>query len=869
MNSASSNKKRINPPRWADRFLVWYCNPILLEEIQGDAYELFYRVGQKNKSKARWGFIWNVFRFLRWRNIRKDRIIKPSASGDMIKSYLKSGIRNMIRNATPSLINIVGLSIAIGIAVTVFVLEDSFYHLDTMHSKADRIALVVNHIKDGDDSYKSARSPHPLAELLKSNSSVEMVARAGRTAANVRVGELVFRERIFFADPEFMKMFDFEVINGDRNALSNKNQLLISRTIANKYFGNVNVIGKLMSVKFSDEYKYDFSIAGVLEDAPANSSMYLDILVPSAVWVEMNKERLNEWDLMLASNFILKKEGTDWNSVSKELDQYKNFQNKSDVLRPIQKVELIPLLDVAPASWNISGSLSWSNSPEAMTSLLYIGILMILLASFNYMNVAVASVTTRIKEIGIRKVIGGGKREIIFQFLLENFVLCSIALIVGSLLAYYFLVPGFNQSFPVKIEFSVSSWQMALAFFGGLLILIALISGAYPSLYVSSFSAVKILKGKEKFGSKSKFSKTLLTIQFALSITIVIASLLFVYASKYFEGMDWGYNQNETIIVRLQSPRQYEEINSLVRNSKNIVGLAGGQQHIGLSEKPTNIIYDGKEYSADGFPVGKQYLEVMNLRLKSGRSFDEKISSDKIEGVIVNETFIKKMGWTDPIGREFLCDSVKRYVIGVVEDFYYNDFYSSIEPTVFTLVDNEHFNFVVVKASNGKLLAAKDELKEAWKKIAPDEPTAVSYQSEVFDFFMRNSKANNNIMFFIAIVSIFLAAMGLFGLVSYNLTRRLKEFSVRKVFGAGMFEIFRLMSKDYLGIVIIALLVGAPCGAFLMNSLLTTIYPTVIPTNIWPYIVSVSIMVLMVGLTVFSQFRRVTREDPTETLRAE
>jgi ABC-type antimicrobial peptide transport system permease subunit len=483
--SVSSRGNHINPPRWADKFLEWYCNPTLLEEIQGDAHELFYRTVKNNRPKARLRFIWNVIRFLRWRNFRKDRIIKPSATRDMIQSYFISGIRNMIRNATPSFINITGLSLAISVAVTVFILEDSFYDLDSMHTKSDRIALVVNKIKSGDETYKNARSPYPLAEILKENTAVEMISRAGRTSANIRVDDKVFLERIFFADPEFMKMFDFNVLVGDRNALVNKNQLLISEDIAIKYYGNTDVVGKPMSIKFNDDkkLKYEFSIGGVLENTPANSSMYIDIMVPASVWVEMNKNNIDDWSKLLSSNFILKKDGSDWSSLDSDLESFKKFQNQADPIRAIQSSYLLPLKEVAPASWDISGSLSWSNSPEAMIAISIIGILLLLLASFNYMNVAVASVTTRLKEIGIRKVIGGGKRDIIFQFLLENVVLCFIALCIGTIVAYYFFVPGFNQLFPIKIAFAISSWKMAIGFFGGLLLIIALLSGAYPSIY--------------------------------------------------------------------------------------------------------------------------------------------------------------------------------------------------------------------------------------------------------------------------------------------------------------------------------------------------------------------------------------------------
>jgi putative ABC transport system permease protein len=492
-----------------------------------------------------------------------------------------------------------------------------------------------------------------------------------------------------------------------------------------------------------------------------------------------------------------------------------------------------------------------------------------LLATFNYMNIAVATVSTRLKEIGIRKTIGGRKSEIILQFLVENVVLCSIALMVGTVLAYYLLVPAFNELFPVKIAFEISSWGMAILFFGGLLLLVVLISGAYPALYVSSFNAVKILKGKEKFGSKSLFSKTLLAVQFTLSITLTVGNLIFIWASYYFQEKDWGYNQEGTIGIQLQNAKQFNEIKKEIESNKNVISYAGAARHIGKSAEPTISKIEEKEYSVTGFPVGFRYLESMNVRLKSGRLFDEKIESDKIESAIVNEAFVKKMGWTTALNQEFVCDSVKHYVVGVVEDFYYNDFYWDIEPVVFTIADEKEFIFMAIKAQAGSVGLVEGELKSIWKRIAPDDPSNIFLQNQVFDNYLKNNQANTQILYFISAVSVLLAAMGLYGLVSYNLTRRLKEFSIRKVFGANTVSIFRLMNGDYLWIVLIAFGIGAPLGAYLMDQMLTSIYPVKIPTTLWPYFVSITVMVLMVGLTIGSQLKRVVRENPTETLRME
>lgn len=869
MDSITPNPPLPRPPRLANRFLEWYCRPEVLEEIQGDAVELFFREAKKNKRKASWRFTWNVIRFFRWKNISKRKFSIHSTSFDMFKSYVLSGLRSLKRNAATSAINLIGLSVAIGCAIMIFMLEDSFYNLDTMHERGDRIGLVVNNVKEGDDVEVTARSPHPFKAMLEENTAVEMVARAGRSGANVRYGDLVFREPILFADPEFMQIFSFKMLAGDRNALKNKHSILISEALGVKYFGTDDPVGKALTVKFTDKDVFDLTVGGVMENSPANSSMYFDILVPSEVWLEMNQDKLEDWGYSRSVTFVSLKEDAKPEQLTASFASLKDVQNKANPERPIQNTRFLPLSKVAEESFDISGSLSWSNSPAAMVAFWVIGAFLIILASLNYMNISVATVTLRLKEIGIRKVVGSGKKEIIIQFLTENIVLCLLALGAGTLLCYYFLMPGFNSLFSVKIVFGVSTWYAGLAGFGGILLIVALLSGAYPAFYVSAFNAVHILKGKEKFGNKSWLSRILLTLQFTLSITIMVGSLVFIWSSYYVEGKDWGYNRDGVLGIQFNEPKQYEQFRQELAQNKNITTITGANGHVGKQTPDVNVKVEGNEYVSALFSVGPGYFELLNMKLKEGRLFDEKIESDKVESVIVNEAFVRKMGWASPLNQSFEMDSVKRFVVGVVRDFNYQMFMNPINPAIFTLSDGSDFNYLIARVEAGSIGATKEALESLWKKINPNDPHQVFVQNEVFDNFLNSNRSNNKVIYFIASVAVFLAAMGLYGLVAYNLTRRLKEFSVRKVFGANTSHIFRLMNSDYQWIVFIAFFVGAPLGAFLMNMLISSVYPFPMPVNYWPYIISISVMVLMVGLTIASQIRRVVHENPTETLRME
>jgi ABC-type antimicrobial peptide transport system permease subunit len=342
-----------------------------------------------------------------------------------------------------------------------------------------------------------------------------------------------------------------------------------------------------------------------------------------------------------------------------------------------------------------------------------------------------------------------------------------------------------------------------------------------------------------------------------------------MWSSYHFEQKDWGYNQQQTIAVPVQTMEQYNQLRDRVAAHPNVMSFAGTNQHIGRMSITAVVKKGSEEISAQHFRVGFGYLETMNLRLKSGRLFDEKIASDHQETVVVNESFAKTMGWSQPLNQSFEVDSVKRYVVGVLEDFYYDDFYNAIGPAVITITPENTFRVLAVKAEAGQVGTVHEFIKKAWKEVAPEDHYNGYLQSEVFDSFLRGNRANNKVLYFISAISILLVAMGLYGLVSYNLTRRLKEFSVRKIFGASTSSLFGLMNRDYLWIVLIAFFLGAPLGAFLMNTMIKSIYPGHIPQSPWPYAVAISSMLVIVVLTVSSQLRRVVRENPTQTLRAE
>jgi len=863
--------RRIHPPKWADRFLEWYCHPDLIEEIQGDIYEMFYRKAARQKNTAKVQFIWNVVRFFRWKNIKKEkRNHYPSNINlSMYKSYFVSALRNITRNLTSSSINIVGLSIALACGVTIFLLIDSYYNRDKFHEKGDRLYLLMNRMKSADEVENWARSPYLLGPSLRDeHDAIESIVRIQRSNLSVRRDDIVFSEPVWFVDPEFLSVFSYRLLYGLPNALNDRNSIVLTEEMAIKYFGRTDVVNEELSIKFPKEQKITFRISGVLERIPDQSSMSINFLIPMPNWEDhVDPAPSIQWRTWAGATFVLFREGHSTNEVNPSVDKYIKVQHEANDKFQIQSVEWIPIGQVAERSYDIVNALSWSNVPAAMIGLGVIAIALLLLACFNYMNVAVASVSTRLKEIGIRKVIGGGKKEIIQQFLVENTVLCAFALGIGTVIAATILLPGFNTLYPIHIPFEFSSNGMMFAFFGSILILVAFISGAYPALYVSSFNPVKILRGKEKFGSKSLLSKCLLSVQFILSFTSIVACLVFINSSHYFEKKDWGYDHDQHIFTVVKNKEQYNGLKDLVSQNKNVISFAGSESHIGHNIHFTTVEVGTEQVNVTRLEVGFNYLQTMNVQLVQGRLFDESISSDKKESVIVNEAFVRKMAWKNPLDQTFDFDSVKWNVIGVVKDFHYREFYFDVEPAMIHIGPEESYKYLVVKAASGSVVEVSDFLKKSWRTVAPDDPYEGHFQDEVFQQFFDSNRSNDKIMYFLSAVALVLACMGLYGLVSYNLTRRLKEFSVRKVFGANLFQIFRLMNNDYIWIVLIAFALGAPLGFYLMGLMIKAAYPEEIPITAWPFVITILTMVLTVAFTIGTQLKRIAKENPTSTLR--
>jgi putative ABC transport system permease protein len=859
-----SARLNIKPPHWADRFLQWYCRKDLLEGIQGDAYELFYRRADNNSSfNAKRLFIWDVLRFFRPSNIRKTQNSNNTA---MIKNYFKLGFRSLLRNKVAAAINIIGLSISIGIAITTFMFVDYYLNIDSFHKNLNEIYYIQSDINLSTGTQRNGTTPAPLRDVLAAEEpSIENVVRIIDKDGIIRYGDQVYYERFRFADPQFLKMFTFPLAYGSKEIAYDKSRVILSKKVAERFFGQEIAISKMISIIIDGERR-EYEVGGVAEKFPESASFSFGVLIPFESQVGWIEADYTDWSKIVYGTFVQLKKGASTDGCEQTLDTTVPIQNDANPERPVIKYHMEPLSTASRNGYAVYNNILFGNHPAGVFGALLMAVLLLALTCINYTNIAVSSTAGRLKEIALRKVIGGNRKELVFQFLIENLILVTIALILGIALTEFILLPGFNSSVPVTFPFVLAPrfWVFILL----LLVLTSLASGAYPALYISKFQPVEIFRGKEKFG-KSIFSKVMLTIQFAIALNLIISAFIFRQTEEYQKNLDWGYTEEQKIVLPVEDHEQYRKLADAMALNPDVNQITGAKNHFGKSTQRSTIVYDEEQYEVRLMEASPDYLNLMGVNLLAGDFFKEDKESDYLESVIINETFMETLGWDSWETKVITYDSNKYHVIGLVQDFHYHSFYTKIYPAFFKSVKEEQLRYVVAGINPGRAVATEEYSRKVWKEILPDLPYAGFFQDTVFDFFFEETKANAGLMKFLGAVAIILSCMGLYGLVSFNISKRMKEFSLRKIMGAGGWTIFKQINKGFIIVLLVAILLAAPLTYMLMSNLIASIYEYYEPINITSFGLAFGVLLLTVFLTVSLQIFKVFKANPIDALRDE
>lgn len=860
------------PPKWADRFLRWYCHPYFLEEIEGDIYELFdRRMVDQHPKIAKLKFIWDVFRFFRWSNIKRSNSKYSKMNQlQLFRNYLKLGFRNIRKNPLSSSINIFGLAIAICFAISIYIFTDMQLSMDRFHVNGDRIYQLTNYVdQDGSEELWSD-SPILLGPaLLADHPTIESMARVEYRSTIVKKGNEVFDELAVFVDPSFITMFSFPVLGGDPNALEKKSQIIISKDMAIKYFANEDPVGQELSFRFTNDELRRFTVGAVLDEYPYNNSIRFGFILPISNFFDLNFPNTNDWTFLTDATFVMMKEGESVGSIMDSFEGYIATQHASNPEWKLASIHPINLYNLSKESYQLVGSVSGGGHPAGRIALIVIALFLLGMACFNFMNISVVSASKRLKEIALRKVMGSVRKEIIKQFMTENLLQCFFALIVGSLLAYFLLVPWFDRMIPeMEIAFRTYDPLDLILFMVGLLAFVGVISGAYPSFYISRFDTITIFKGKEKFGSKNLFSKIMLGFQFFLAIMTIVGCFIMTEQSIYLGEKDWGYDPTGTMSIYVNGNEQYDLLKNELINHPAIAKHTSSDQLIGRGISKISLEWGDRQIGVRRIRATNDYFDTFRLRLKEGRALTDQ-AFDQQSGAVVNERFVKSLGWEDPIGKTFMYDSIQRTVIGVVEDFHYYSFFNGIDPVMILGLDESQAHYLTIQADPAQIEELDQYAKEAWLKVAPNDPYDRVFQEDVFDDFYRENQSNISILILITFIAVVLACLGLYGLLSFNVQGKLKEFSVRKVLGAEPGAIVRIVGKQYIWVLLISFMIGAPLGSIGMMNLVVSVFPDPKAVSAIPFIVAMLLILATLIITVAGQVRKAINVNPAELLRSE
>ncbi len=713
-------------------------------------------------------------------------------------------------------------------------------------------------------------SPTPIGLHLKEDfPQIRNMTRIEDRNAIAKHEDNVFQQWVRFVDPDFMEMFTYPVKQGQKNALIDPSQLIISEEMAIKYFGeDTNPLDRVINLRFADGKRMNYTVAAVLEEFPIQSSLRFNFL--------LNIENLNvvdpnfnpsDWAKSISATFIELEDPNDIEVITSRQESYLSFINNAQSDYPVEEFGFEPLATLYDRSNYIRNDISPESDKEGQMILGIIGMFMIALACLNYLNIAISSATKRLKEIGVRKVIGASRRHLIIQFIMENILLSLIALAMGFVLAVTLFIPGFNDLFSVDLGFNIWALDLYL-FLGGLLLLTSIASGAYSAVYISRFQAVTIFRGKVMFGRKNILTKVFLTFQFILACITVVTGIMATRNSEYQRNLSWGYDQQNTMVSNIDDHQAYEKLRNALSSHLDVVSISGTSEH--LSKHLVRAVIELPERTLEVYhmDIDESYVETMQLNILEGRNFKKDFASDK-EAVLINEQMAENLGWFEPIGKTFRHDSTNYTVIGMLEDYHYYSFWANIEPTFSRIADDEKYKFISIRAREGKSMEVFEEMEAQWANLFPEVPFEGSLQDQLYTWYFDNISGHVVIMNFVAVLALILSCFGLYGLVSLNIASRIKEFSVRKVLGASLYHLTNAVNSHFLIYLVFALILGAPISYYLVKVLFETIYNYHVPITYSPVIMAIMLILGTVLITVSSQVFKVLKANPTVGLRNE
>jgi len=799
----------------------------------------------------------------------------------MFKNYLKVAYRDILRYKGYSLINIFGLALGIASCMLIFQFISDELSYDTFHKDADKIYRVVENYKsDIGETIENATSYTPLKAAMEIEfpEFEEIVRVFPKSVLLSRDNQSKFQEDSFiFADSGFFNVFNFSMIKGNSlTALDEPFSVVLTKSIADKYFGNEDPIGEIIHF----ENKYDFIVTGIINDVSHNSHFKFNF-VASFSSLNIIQPWINSWHWPPLYTYAKVGSNKSINAVESRMrglvNKYLPIKERDKRTYHLQSLTDIHLYSHRKNEYKANGDITYIY----MFSVIVVFLLAI--ASINFMNLSTAKAHGRAREVGIRKVMGSHRIQLIKRFLTESILITFIAVLFALGLIELFF-PLFNSIAGKELSISYfSNWEMPMILFG-LIIIVGTISGSYPAFYLSSFQPTKVMKGLNiKYSLNSLFlRKGLVVFQFVISSILIVGTLIFYNQLDFIRNKKLGFNKDHIVVLPL---RDYDDNNdyrtlknSLMQNSEIISvsassGVPGREGIHDFLVKPKNASKDSLEMMI--LSVDHDFGETFNLELVEGRDFSEKHSTDVSQAFLLNESAARLFGWSEnPLDRELTLNwytdnlQIKSgKVVGVVKDFHYNSLHNQIDPLVIHISNHMYYiDFISVKISGHDVKSSLNFINRKWEEYDSDRPFEYFFLDEEYNKIYKADERLGEIFLLFAILAIVIACLGLFGLASFTIEQKTKEIGVRKILGASIYNIVILLSKNFIALVLIAFIISAPIAYLLLNSLLENFaYRINISAGIFLY--SATVVFLFTFLTIIYQSLKAATTNPVDNLR--
>jgi putative ABC transport system permease protein len=794
----------------------------------------------------------------------------------MIKNYFKVAIRNLLHNRVFSFINILGLAVGMTACFLIFqyVRFESGY--DSFHSKADRIYRVVGDVKTPTETISTGLTITPLAPNLKKDfPEVEDAVRLWRDGILVHKGDVKFQEkRTVFADSSFFNIFDFPLLTGDKHtALTEPMSIVLSETAAKKYFGNANPLGQQIQITGA---ALNATITGIMKDIPQNSQIQADMLISMSSWKPVYGRPLqdSEWTNHNYYTYILLQPHTDAQAFEKKLPDFMKRHHGADAdkLQMWETLSLEPLRDVYLKSTR-DGFVQGNIHNVYIFSIVALFILII--ACINFINLTTARSTVRAKEVGVRKVIGAARSQLAGQFIGESVIICWMAFILTLILGSVTL-PLFNQLAGKMISPGIFNRGADILGLFLLSTLIGITAGIYPSLVLSAFRPVSVLKGRFATSTQGLLlRKGLVVFQFTISIILIVGTIIVNSQLQYMRNKDLGFSKDQEMVIFTNYDKNKDTFKQSLSSIPGVLSTTyssnvPGGGYVSSYSEVENKTGEMQKCTLDNYFVDFDFIRQFDLKIIAGRAFLKGYSTDSTQAMIINESAVAMLGYTSPqqaLGRKFDQNGRQGTIIGVVKNFNYMSLRDNIRP--FNLrIEPYGFGTISIKVATANLPATIKAIESSWNHTIPNRPFEYTFLNEDFNHQYDTDARFGNLFLNFSILAIIISCLGVLGLASYSTFQRTKEIGVRKVLGASVSNIVRLLSIDFIRLVLLAFLIASPIGWYVMHNWLHG-FAYSIPITWRVFALAGGLSLLIVFLTISYQAIRAAVANPVKSLRTE